>query len=235
MINQKHLVKLTPYVFPEICYLCQEGNAEDNYFCKSCSLMEEVIDLSKRLCDSCGSYLNNNFNICSKCLPEEHLWQQGFCAYNYKRKTQQAIYLFKYNNKIILAKPFVEQMHKVIEPFIDEFDMITYVPKFWLHSLIQNYNQAKIIAQLLAQEIKLPCHSVIKKNKWTKKQAKLTKIERLKNLKNVFKIKNTKLIKNKSILLIDDILTTGTTLNQCTKILQSEGAKAVYILTISRG
>ena len=193
-----------------------------------------MIDLTKKLCDSCGGYADNNFNVCSQCLPEEHSWEQGFSAYSYKSQTKKAVYLFKYHNKIIVAKPFVEQMTKVILPFIDNFDMVTYVPKFWFSSLTQNYNQSQIIAQLLAKNIKKPCYNLLKKTKWTKKQAKLTKKMRLKNLSDSFKVKKAKLVSKKNILLIDDIFTTGTTLNNCTKALQQKGAETVYILTICR-
>ena len=184
------------------------------------------------LCSSCGSYLDNSLDTCSKCLPEQHLWDSGFCCFLYRDRTRKAIYQFKYSKKIILALPLARKMAQVVKN--ENFDCITYVPKFWLNKVLSGYNQSQILAQTLAKELAIPHKKLLSKLVYTKRQAKLDKKDRLKNLKGAFTVRQ-KIGEVKSILLVDDVLTTGTTLSLCSEQLKKAGAKKVSIVTLTRG
>ena len=100
--------------------------------------------------------------------------------------------------------------------------------------LTRGYNQTEIIAKELSKDLKIELnYKDLKKIKDTKTQSTLTKKERKENIKNAFMIKNTDRVENKKIILFDDIYTTGSTLNECSKILKEAKAKEIAILTIA--
>lgn len=100
----------------------------------------------------------------------------------------------------------------------------------------RGYNQAEIIAKNLGQDLKIPCNSrILSRAKVTRPQKDLTDDERFHNLKLAFKVKNREEIVGKKILLIDDIYTTGATIDSCAKALLDEGASKVYFLTLAIG
>ena len=118
--------------------------------------------------------------------------------------------------------------------FLKKYDIILYVPMFKKHKLIRGYNQSELIAQRLSNVlgIKLEKNNLVKIIE-TKKQSTLTKNQREKNVKNAFKLKNPEKIKDKKVILFDDIYTTGSTVNECSKILKKAGATEIAILTIA--
>ena len=118
--------------------------------------------------------------------------------------------------------------------FLKKYDIILYVPMFKKHKLIRGYNQSELIARKISDTLGI----TLEKNNLakvinTKKQSTLTKSEREKNVKNAFKLKNPEKIKDKKIILFDDIYTTGSTVNECSKILKKAGAAEIVILTIA--
>ncbi|MCM8761068.1 MAG: hypothetical protein NC938_05160 [Candidatus Omnitrophica bacterium] len=115
--------------------------------------------------------------------------------------------------------------------------MITFVP---LHSKKlheRSFNQSEILALKIARACNLPAHSCLEKTSHTKNQNDLTRQERLKNLTDAFRIKasSAHLVRGRRILLIDDVMTTGATLNECSRVLKNGGALEVRCLTLARG
>ena len=98
----------------------------------------------------------------------------------------------------------------------------------------RGFNQCEIIARKLGEKLDLPVYSDIVKIKNTKEQKALSKEERFINIKGAFKVKNSNNIKNKKIILIDDVITTGATLLECEKVLKENGVKEIKILTVAK-
>ena len=99
----------------------------------------------------------------------------------------------------------------------------------------RGYNQTQLIAKEIAKNIDIKlCDDVLVKSKNTIAQSKLNKNKRKQNIKNAFKVLNLEKIQGKNILLFDDIFTTGSTVNECSKILKKAGAKTVGVLTIAK-
>lgn len=115
--------------------------------------------------------------------------------------------------------------------------LITFTPLYWRRQAQRGYNQSELLAQEVSKRVNLPVIDLLIKTKQTKRQADLSGKERRENLKQVFKAKSEKLkvIKGKTIILIDDVYTTGSTLNECGRVLKKAGAKAIWGLVISRG
>ena len=98
----------------------------------------------------------------------------------------------------------------------------------------RGYNQTELISKKLAKDLKIESsNKVLRKVIDTKKQSTLTKKERIKNVENAFNVVNSESIENKNVILLDDIFTTGSTLNECSRMLKLAGTKEIAILTIA--
>ncbi len=118
---------------------------------------------------------------------------------------------------------------KIIEDFPDvNFDFITFVPMTDKAKRLRGYNQSEIIARQIAGRLFIPCHEILIKTKDTPKQHHLTSESRRKNLADAITLRSDISVKDKTILICDDIKTTGSTLLVCEKLLMSSGASEVY-------
>lgn len=119
----------------------------------------------------------------------------------------------------------------------DNNTIITFVPLHPARFARRGYNQAEILAEVVSQRLKIPSLNLLRKVKNTKRQVGMVGRKRRQNLKGVFRIRNSKKpeIKGKKIIIIDDIATTGATLNECAKVLKEAGAKEVWGLVIALG
>jgi ComF family protein len=117
----------------------------------------------------------------------------------------------------------------------ENIHLATEVP---MHKHKQNqrgFNQATLIAQWLQKNYNLPHHTLLTKNKQTTPQMQLTRYDRVFNLQNAFEINTKQNIENKNILIVDDVITTGTTLEECARVLKKHGAHKVWGLALASG
>lgn len=156
------------------------------------------------------------------------------CSYN--RLMRKTIHEYKYEGKSYLYQGLGEIMVYTMEEvgLIDKIDGIVFVPMEEGREARRGYNQSKLLAKYIATSLNIPFFSkhLIKVRK-TEEQNKLKRRERLVNLKDSFKVINKKDIKNKDILIIDDIITTGATMEECAKTLVEAGANKVYGLALT--
>jgi len=137
-----------------------------------------------------------------------------------------------------MINTFEKMFEKVLSKdilFRHSIDLIIPVPLHKKRRRRRGYNQSEIIAKHLSKVYCLPMSSqILIKTKNTVPQMKLSKKLRIKNLTDSFSSKNIHILKNKNIMLVDDVITTGTTLNTCAKKLIKAGAKKVFVFTLAR-
>ena len=163
---------------------------------------------------------------------EEHIYLA-----NYEGKFREDILSYKFFDKSYMYKTFAKLALKneKICRIIKSYDIIIPVPMYRKKKILRGYNQSELIAKEIAKNVKeIKYINALKKVKDNKKQSSLDKEERLKNVKNVYQIQNKEIIKNKQIILFDDIFTTGSTVNECSKVLKQNGAKKILVLTLAR-
>jgi competence protein ComFC len=138
-------------------------------------------------------------------------------------------HFYKYRKMIILTKLIGRGMAQVIvsDFFLKKSDVIVPVPLFWWKKLKRGYNQAALLAEVVGDECRIEVKHSLRRVKNTKTQTKLNEESRKENVSNAFEV-NDGMIKDKIVLLIDDVLTTGATLNECARVLKEAGAKKVY-------
>ena len=175
------------------------------------------------ICPSCKSRINKAKN-------EGSILSYGFYGGILKSLILKFKYESNYNVGYLLANFLIE----IIKESEIDIDIICYIPMSRKAERKRGFNQCKLIANEIGYNLNIPVSNCIKKVKHTKEQKKLTKEERIKNLIGAFEVKSNEDIKNKRVLLIDDVMTTGATIGECTKILKKSGVKEIIVLTIAK-
>ncbi len=148
---------------------------------------------------------------------------------------RELIHRFKYQNDTALARPLGLLAGEKLKSSGLKADMIVPVPLHWLNYLVRGYNQSRLFSSFISKSAGIPLVNALKRVKWTKRQAKLDKNERRKNILKAFSVIDSEICRNKSILLVDDVITTGATLKTASKALLEAGAREINILTLARG
>jgi len=198
-------------------------------------------------CLNCDNLLKLNElpHICPACqqLLSKHklvnpVFPYGYSIYQYDGLVRKLIHLFKYKRKQKVAQIFIKTMADLSQSHLalEKFDLIIPIPISWFRYLKREFNQAQVLASLLSN-LNIPLLSnALVRIKLTLPQSDLNRKERIKNIKGSFQVKEAWLkdIKDKKILLIDDLITTGATLNEARKTLLASGAKEVKALTLAK-
>lgn len=211
------LNKIINYVYPKVCGFCNKIISEE-YTCKNCQENLKYMYESERQLVS----VNKNYDVL-------------VCAYKYKGIVRNKLLQYKFKNKKYLYSSLSERLIKLLKKYLNEIDIVVPVPIHFFRDFSRGYNQSLLIAKFISQEMKLTLRNdIIKKVKNTVPQSMLTATRRKKNAYNAYKINKASLLKGKTILLIDDIYTTGATVNECSRVLKENGVKKVIVATIAK-
>ncbi len=232
----KIIKNLLQLIYPNKCLSCQEVISYDANFCPSCWQSLEYI--KSPFCKICAFpfelQIITTEKICANCLTKKQYFDETIAIYCYNETIGKAIANFKYRDQTYFAKIFAKNLKNIAQQQINQSDIICAVPIHYNKLKIRQFNQSILLAKFL--DNKKLIHDLIYKIADKKSQVKLTKKQRLKNLKNSFKInpRYEKKLKDKTVILVDDVITTGTTINSVAKILKQNGAKKIIVLAIAR-
>ena len=204
-------------VYPPVCGFC--GKICREYLCKKCEIKIKKYEIN---------LMQKNKN---------KYFDELFCIFKYEKIIRETLIEYKFQNKPYLYKTFSKIIlnNKKVCGFLKKYDIIIPVPISKKRKLTRGYNQSYLIAKEIAKMLNIKLeNNILIKTKDIKAQSGLTKKERAINIKNAFMVKNIDKLKNKNILLFDDIYTTGSTVNECARILKEAGANRVGILTIAK-
>ncbi|MDD3480884.1 MAG: ComF family protein [Patescibacteria group bacterium] len=213
-------------LFPPYCISCTQVGS---FLCPKCS--KEIVRLSVQYCPFCRKPIRNG-QTCPDCKEGHHL--TGCVAYGYYKNPilKEVIHNFKYEGVTSLSDILAPYLCGLVREEKIKFDIVVAVPITIKRLNDRGYNQAEILARKVAQELKETYFEGLKKQKETKPQVGLKRRERISNLRGAFLVEGS--VKAKRILLIDDVLTTGSTLDECARVLKKAGAKEVYGLVLAR-
>ncbi len=209
---------LLDFIFPLFCIGCEK---EGIILCTKCQATISVLGVFVPLEGS--SSLDDHIAL-------------GFFEEN--NLLGKLIYAYKYNFVIDVLKNFeflIQNFLKENKKYFEGVDCIVPVPLHKRRLAERGFNQAEEIARLLSRELNIEMQNILVREKATKQQAKLHKQERIKNIKDAFILKSGIDVKNKNIIVVDDVFTTGSTLGECARVLKDTGAKSVKAFTLARG
>ncbi|MBU0686598.1 MAG: ComF family protein [Candidatus Margulisbacteria bacterium] len=241
MVLNLYLSSILDLIFPPRCQICREPGPEN--ICKNCITKIKTID-QKNVCVYCGEPQNDqpfkNAVLCSRCVIEKPHYTIARSIAIYEGTLKKAIHAFKFKGKKNLAQHLGKFMALSIEENLPEIrychaDAVVTVPLSQNRLKSRGFNQIDCLAEVFSAYANIPHEKdILARVRDTKPQFDLPKHKRKENIQGAFVIKRPNDIYGRRLLLLDDIYTTGYTVNECAKVLIKCGAAKVYILTLSR-
>lgn len=223
------------YLLPKRCFSCTELIQDDNGFCGNC--WKDLNFINNPFCIRCGKEFElkiKGVSECVSCLAKRPIFDKSRSIFKFDEYSKTIVHAFKYFDKTILADYFAEMLFLRYKDDLKIADFIIPVPMHRFKRLLRMYNPPQVIAKSLSKKLDIPViPDVLEKTKWTKAQTTLSRKARLSNINGSISITNIDKVKDKIIILIDDVITTGSTVNHCSKILKKGGAKEVIVLSIA--
>lgn len=222
--------------FPPKCIYCGEflSMGDRPLICRRCM---DLIPQSTIRCGKCGGVITYNGGRpeCLSCRAAGRYFDGVFAPAMYAGNVRAAILKYKFGAQVYMAKPLVYFTASGIKKLGVKADVVLSVPPDHKRQTKRGFDSTGQLAKLIASEIKVPYKSGwLRKIKSTPPQSKLTKAERLKNIKGAFTVTSRANVKDLSILLVDDVFTTGATTSEIAKILKKKGAKYVFVATLAK-
>lgn len=225
---QEDNISIIQYIFPPRCALCNRllPVGAQIYICEACA--REI------------GYFNNRINPINLPANIETFCDGMICIGHYSDSLKASIRRFKFANKPSYFRAFGRLLAVKIQGVeqLGPIDLVIPVPLHKNKQKLRGYNQAELIAGYAARVLGVPmAANILIKSEETGSQSMLHRSERLHNLEDSFRVVNERTLQNKRILIVDDIVTTGSTINQCSKALKHAGALSVTagVIATTRG
>lgn len=233
---------LLDLIYPSNIYCISCGNIIDDS--RPYGLCDACVRLLKwangRTCSRCGKLLQEYYGpaLCSDCLDTSHAFEKGYTCVEYGAVERDILHRFKYKDKAYLGRKLAEIMYDRIQAEALSPDLILPVPMHKHKERLRGYNQAAVLAKSLAKLLERPYNGkLLIRTMETEAMSSLGAAERRRNIQGAFTVltKKKSILKDKNILLVDDIYTTGSTADACSLALLGAGAGSVSIYTFAAG
>lgn len=222
--------------YPPRCPICDEILLPGTVICEGCRKDATVI--TEPMCKKCGKPIENGEReYCSDCAGKKHRYRQGKAVFLYRAGMKKSMYRFKYSNRREYAQFYAKKAVDIYGEWIfrNRIEVIVPIPMYPKKKRQRGYNQAEVFARALGKELGIPVDTgVVRRIRNTVPQKALNDKERQRNLKNAFQLA-ANIVKYNQILLVDDIYTTGSTMDAVADVLLSGGAQNIYYICISIG
>lgn len=192
-------------------------------------------------CQLCSQPFDGAFTsefVCSNCRGRRFHFDCAVTPYLARGVVRELIHRFKYQRHYYLRKPLAEWAAEGLD---DEritrcpFDAFVPVPLHATRKREREFNQAEALGELLAKRAGKPMINALKRLRYTTTQTRLDRSARMENLRDAFKVRDRETVANRHLILIDDVFTTGSTIEECARVLREAGAASVRALTVARG
>lgn len=222
------------FLWPKVCPFCEKIYTQG--ICENCKETIKELNVKEPYCLQCGKpIVNANAALCKDCQTSKRYFNEGRALWCHTAVVRKSIYRFKYYNQRDYGLTFAKEMSKELKQTIKRWNpqVIIPVPLCQRRRRERGFNQALILAKQLGETEKIPVREWVSRIKETSPQKELDKKKRKKNIEDAFLFKAP--LPLQRVLLIDDIFTSGSTINEIAKTLKKQGVLEVYFITISIG
>lgn len=231
---QSTIEGLFDLVYPPKCVTCLTLNP--HHLCASC--LSEVQPVPRPYCARCGHPVYGE--RCRNCWGRVRSFTAARAAGDYSGTLREAIHAFKYSGLRVLADPLAHVLYRYLTMRADipwrRADCIAPVPIHPARQRVRGYNQSGLLAECLSDMTGLPLlKGVLVRSRFTKPQVELSGDERRLNVEAAFGVTKPAEVKGKTVLLIDDVATTCSTIHECSLALLAGGALRVYVVCLAFG
>jgi len=216
---KEYFSEFTQMVLPRECIICKDTCT--NVICESC--YSKIVMIEDDFCTICGGACEENSKICINCENIPPYFTNCYSAVKYNKISSNIVRALKYSSRIEAADFMAQIMSEKIN-LKDNFNIITSIPIHPLKRVLKNLNHSEILAKEFAKIHNIPYKRLLRRIKFNKRQVRVSYEDRIQNVKDIFNLIDKDIVKNKKILIIDDVTTTGATLNEASRILFMNGA-----------
>ncbi len=231
-------------VLPPLCLGCGEIVAEPGRLCPTCWTGFDFV--TPPLCACCGVPFADDpgpATLCAVCLLRRPRFRRARAALVYDDMTRKLVLPFKHGDRTDIARAFGGWMARAGLDLVNDADLVVPVPLHWRRLLVRRYNQAALLARGVVREaVAMGARpprfvpDLLTRRRSTPTQAGLGARERRRNVREAFEVpaRRRPLVDGRTVLLVDDVFTTGATVEACARALQRNGARHVDVLTLAR-
>jgi ComF family protein len=225
-------------LYPPVCTICGGNVRAGEYLCNRCEAT--AVRIVAPFCQKCSEPFEGSITsefTCANCAHRTIYFDATVSAYRGRGIVRQIIHEFKYGRQIHLRHLVARWLHAALD---DErlrgsrFDIIVPVPLHATRLRERGFNQASLLAALLSAQTSISSKPLLERIRYTTTQTALDRSERMENLHNAFRLRKNADVRGLRVLLIDDVLTTGSTLSECARVLKRAGAFSVHAATAAR-
>jgi len=237
-VTLEPLRALSSLFYPPMCVVCSSDIDGREYLCEDCR--GRAPRIAPPFCAKCSEPFFGAITQTFSCANCEHRilhFDAAVAAYRSRGLVRKLVHDFKYGRQRHLRHPLAAWLHEAMrDPRLHgrRFDLIVPVPLHPARERERGFNQATLLAELLARQLAVPLGAALERIRYTITQTAYDRAERMENLRDAFRLRKKMNVRELHVLLIDDVLTTGSTLSECARILKEAGAISVYAATAAR-
>lgn len=227
---------LLDMVYPRTCPVCSGIPPRGEYVCEDCRVKLPYIKGPR--CMKCSKpILEKEEEYCYDCMKKKHSYVSGRAVWVYDDVMRESIARYKYKGSLEYAEFYGKEIADCHGKWIKVHgDILVPVPLHKRKQRIRGYNQAEVLAKIIGEKLQIPVRSKgLYRSRDTLPQKELNDAERLKNLAKAFEADKEQFSPAEKVMLVDDIYTTGSTIEACTKALQKAGVREIYFISICIG
>jgi len=225
-------------LYPPVCAGCGRDVRSHEYLCHECE--SQLTRIVPPFCSKCSEpfagEITNPFD-CANCAHRKLYFDAAVSAFRSRGIARHVILDFKYGRKAHLRHLVASWLLAAMQDnrIRDrEFDLIVPVPLHPARQRERGFNQAALLADLVSQKLSVPASPLLQRIRYTTTQTAFDRAERMENLRGAFRLRKKADVQQLRVLLIDDVLTTGSTLSECARVLKGAGAASVHAMTAAR-
>ena len=229
---------LASLFYPSLCAVCSEPVEASEYLCEACD--RKAPRIKAPFCAKCSEPFPGGITetfSCANCAHRTLHFESAVSAFRSRGIVRKVVHEFKYGHHAHLRHPIADWLAETLEdPRLQgrRFDLLVPVPLHPARRRERGFNQAELLAELLSVRAAVPYRKALQRVRYTTTQTAFDRAERMENLHDAFRLRKNSDVRGLRVLLVDDILTTGSTLSECARVLKSAGAISVYAVTAAR-
>lgn len=230
---------LLSLVYPPHCAQCDGDVACGEHLCEPCRNRAKRI--RPPFCQTCSQPFDGAIEgtfTCANCEQRKLHFDCAVAAYRSRGVVRELIHRFKYQRQFHLRHPLADWLAAGLEDSrmrAHPFDAFVPVPLHPARQREREFNQAEVLASLVGARIGVPVANCLIRIRYTTTQTRFDRVERMENLRNAFETRKNSDVRDKHLVLVDDVLTTGATVDECARILRKAGAASIRVITVARG
>jgi ComF family protein len=224
--------------YPSVCAACSSTVDTPHYLCVGCS--DRAPRIEPPFCATCSEPFQGAITeafACANCADRTLHFESAVSAFRSRGVVRQLVHEFKYGKQAHLRHPIAEWLAEALaDPRLQgrRFDAVVPVPLHPARRRERGFNQADLLAEILSRRAGVPLHAALQRVRYTTTQTAFDRSERMANLRDAFRLRKNADVRGLRVLLVDDILTTGSTLSECARVLKAGGALSVHAATAAR-